>query len=120
MVCAELLPFLRSGLFAWTVVHSGPNGESVCGVGEVVGRISVGRGGQNTEKYPARLPLGCPLVTIVARARLTDSGGSTVSMSGGCSRGVAGGAKVAQLLDLGSPSSPFSWHLGSLFLVIGV
>ena len=40
----------------------------------VVGRISVGRGGQRRGRDPARLPPGCPLVTMVARAPLPGSG----------------------------------------------
>ena len=64
--------------------HLIPIGGSVCGVGAVVGRVLVGRGGQSREKGPARLPASYLLVTMVAKVTLRGSGESI----DGCLRNV--------------------------------
>ena len=119
MVCRKLALLLESALYVGTGVHSDPSVEGVCGDGGVVGRISVGGGGQNIKGGPVLLS-GCPLVAMGARALLRGSEVSTGEVSDGYSRGAAGGSEVAQLLSLGPRLSPGSCQWRSLFEMHGV
>ena len=74
-------------------------------------RVSVGRGGRNTEKDISRSPPGCLLGAMVSRAPLPGSVDFMGGVSVGYSHGTAGGADVAQLLGRGPLLSPVSGHL---------
>ena len=98
-------------------MHSGLDDDGACGGGVVIYKMSVGRGGRNTEKDPARLPPGCQLVTLVAKVPLPGLCESNVVVSVECSPGTDGGANGAQLFGRGPQSSLASWYLESFFLV---
>ena len=65
-------PFVlpECALWAGIAIISDHDGDGVYGSGEVVGRVSFERGKRSILRYSARLPPGCPLVTMVDKVPL--------------------------------------------------
>ena len=81
-------------------------------------RVLVETVSRSREMGPARLPPSCALVTMLPGIRFRVQGGSIDCVSEGCSRVAAGGLEWAQPLGREPRSSPVSWHLRFLSVVI--